>query len=207
MKRLLLLVLVAILLCAFGCGSKHQSVESDPLAQYRDTLIGNFNGLEVDTLIAEPIDTVNGEWNKENLFEGWHYKWRVFTKQGSVKDLILDKKTIGIHFVNEGDLDGNGTDEWGYITEWPTSNWMCYHAFTNINGEWQHIIEPTPIYLPHIDPQDSPYYTIKKEDILQSSENAGFLKVKFSDVRNDGENFLIIDTLIRICPQKVKGFE
>lgn len=78
---------------------------------------------------------------------------------------------------------------------------MCYHAFTNINGEWQHIIEPTTIWLPHIDPQDSMDYTINKEDILQPSEHAGFLKVKFSDVRNDGEDFLIIDTLIRINPQ------
>ena len=29
-------------------------------------------------------------------------------------------------------------------------------------------------------------------------QSAGFFKVKFSDVRNDGENFLIIDTLIML---------
>ena len=180
--------------CAFGCGSKHQSAESDPLAQYRDTLIGNFNGMEIDTLICEPMDSITVD------YKGFHFKWRVFTKNGSVKDLILDNKTIGIHFVKEGDLDGNGTDEWGYVTEWPTSNWMCYHAFTDINGEWQHIIKPSTIYIPHLD-------SISNEDILQPSENAGFLKVKFSDVRNDGEDFLIIDTLIRIAPQRIEGFE
>lgn len=201
MKRLPLFISVAILLCAFGCGSKHKPVESDPLAQYRDTLIGNFNGLEIDTLICEPMDSMTVD------YKGFHYKWRVFTKNNTVKPLIIDNKTIGIHFVKEGDLDGNGTDEWGYVTEWETSNWMCYHAFTNINGEWQHIIEPTTIWLPHIDPQDSLYYTIKKEDILRPSENVGFLKVKFSDVRNDGEDFLIIDTLIRIAPRKLEGFE
>ena len=119
----------------------------------------------------------------------------------------MTNKTIGIHFVYEGDLDGNGTDEWGYVPEWETSNWMCYHAFTNINGEWQHVIEPTPIWLPHLDPQDSLYYTIKKEDILQSAEKSDFLKVKFSDVRNNGEDFLIIDTLIQIKPQKLEGYE
>ena len=32
---------------------------------------------------------------------GWYFKWKVFTKNGSVKDLILDNKTIGIHFVKE----------------------------------------------------------------------------------------------------------
>ena len=137
-------------------------------------------------------------------YKGFHYKWRVFTKNKSVKDLILENKTIGIHFVYEGDLDGNGTEEWGYVPEWETSNWMRFHAFTNVNGEWQHIIEPTPIWLPHIDPQDSLYYTIKKGDILQPSETTDFLKVKFSDVRNNGEDFLIIDTLIQIKPQPIK---
>lgn len=180
------------MLSAFGCGSKHESKESDNLAQYRDTLIGNFDGLEIDTLICEPMDSLNPN------YKGFHYKWRVFTKNKTVKDLILENKTIGILFVYEGDLDGNGTDEWGYVTEWETSNWMCYHACTNVNGEWQHIVEPTSIWLPHLDPQDSISYRISKEDILQPSEDSGFLKVKLSDVRNNGEDFLIVDTLIML---------
>lgn len=192
MKYLPILIISLLMFCTFGCESKHESNESDNLAQYRDTLIANFNGLEIDTLICEPMDSINPD------YKGFHYKWRVFTKNNSVKPLIIDHKTIGIHFVYEGDLDGNGTDEWGYVTEWETSNWMCYHAFTNVNGEWQHIIEPTSIWLPHLDPQDSLSYRISKEDILQSSEDSGFLKVKFSDVRNNGEDFLIIDTLIML---------
>lgn len=192
MKHLPILVVSLLMFCTFSCGSKHESVDSDSLAQYRDTLIGNFNGIDIDTLICEPMDSLNPN------YKGFHYKWRVFTKNKTVKDLILENKTIGIHFVYEGDLDGNGTDEWGYVTEWETSNWMCYHAFTNINGEWKHIIEPTSIWLPHLDPQDSISYRISKEDILQPSEDSGFLKVKFSDVRNNGEDFLIIDTLIML---------
>lgn len=192
MKHLPIIIISLIILCTFGCVGKHESKESDNLAQYRDTLIGNFNGLEIDTLICEPMDSLNPN------YQGFHYKWRVFTKNKTVKDLILENKTIGIHFVYEEDLDGDGTDEWGYVTEWETSNWMCYHAFTNVNGEWQHIIEPTSIWLPHLDPQDSISYRISKEDILQPSEDSGFLKVKFSDVRNNGEDFLIIDTLIML---------
>lgn len=188
MKHLLTLVVSLLMLCSFGCGSKHESVDSDFLAQYRDTLIGNFSGHEIDTLIAEPIG------KKDSV---WYFKWRVFTKNNSVKPLIIDN-TIGIHFVYEGDLDRNGTDEWGYVTEWETSNWMCYHAFTNNKGKWEHIIEPTNIWLPHLDPQDSISYRISKEDILQPSDNSGFLKVKFSDVRNNGEDFLIVDTLIML---------
>lgn len=50
MKHLLTLVVSLLMLCGFSCGSKHEVVDSDALAQYRDTLIGNFSGLEIDTL-------------------------------------------------------------------------------------------------------------------------------------------------------------
>ena len=192
MKQLLLILLCQIWLCACVREGKYQTLELGYLAQYRDTLIGRFNGIDIDTLICEPMDSLHPN------DKGFHYKWRVFTKNKTVKDLILENKTIGIHFVYEGDLDGNGTEEWGYVTEWPTSNWMGYHALTNKRGKWEHIIEPTNIWLPHLDPQDSISYRISKEDILQPSEDSGFLKVKFSDVRNNGEDFLIIDTLIML---------
>ncbi len=201
MNRLPFFFISLILLCACGRDDKHHTADLEYLAQYRDTLIGKFDGRDIDTLICEPMDSLNAN------YKGFHYKWRVFTKNKTVKDLILKNKTIGIHFVYEGDLDGNGTDEWGYITEWETSNWMCYHAFTSINGEWRHIIAPTPIWLPHLYPQDSLSYRITKEDILQPSENSGFLKVKFSDVRNDGEVFLLIDSLIQIKPQNLEDYE
>lgn len=192
MKKLPIILLCLTWLCACEREDKQQTTDLEYMAQYRDTLIGRFDGIDIDTLICEPMDSLNPN------YKGFHYKWRVFTKNKTVKDLILENKTIGIHFVYEGDLDENGTDEWGYVTEWETSNWMCYHAFTNKRGKWEHIIEPTPIWLPHIESDDSLYYTIDKEDILQSSEDSGFLKVKFSDVRNNGEDFLIIDTLIML---------
>ncbi len=196
MKKLSYLTVFILSLSFIGCENKRSETEqTDSLAQYRDTLIGKFNGIEIDTLICEPIDSLSPiEYGR---YGGCHYEWRVYTTNGTVKDLIVGN-TIGINFIKEGDLDGNGTEEWGYVTQWPTSQWMGYDAFTNINGEWQHIIEPTSIWLPHLDPQDSISYRISKEDILQPSEDSGFLKVKFSDVRNNGEDFLIIDTLIML---------
>lgn len=202
MKKLSYLTVFILSLSFIGCENKRSETEqTDSLAQYRDTLIGKFNGIEIDTLICEPIDSLSPiEYGR---YGGCHYEWRVYTTNGTVKDLIVGN-TIGINFIKEGDLDGNGTEEWGYVTQWPTSQWMGYDAFTNINGEWQHIIEPTSIWLPHLDPQDSIYYTIKKEDILQPSEKTEFIKVKFIDIRNNGEDFLLIDTLIRVNPQLFK---
>lgn len=202
MQKLVYIFLLIVSFTIIGCENKFcETEQTDSLTQYRDTLMGKFNGIEIDTLISEPIDSLSpmiDEW-----FGGKHFQWRVYTTNGTVKDLIIGN-TIGIDFIKEGDLDGNGTEEWGYVTQWPTSQWMCYHAFTNINGEWQHINEPTSIWLPHLDPQDSAYYTTRKEDILQPSEKPEYIKVKFSDIRNNGEDFLLIDTLIRVNPQLFK---
>lgn len=198
------LIYFAFLIFAVACGAKSQQTtptDDHSLAQYRDTIIGKFNGIETDTLISEPIDSLSPL--EDDLFGSKHYQWRVYTTNGTVKDLIVEN-TIGVDLINEGDLDGNSTDEWGYVTQWPSSQWMRYHAFTNINGEWQHIIEPTTIWIPHLDPQDSIYYTIREEDILQPSEKSEFIKVKFSDIRNNGEDFLVIDTLIHVNPQPIE---
>ncbi|MCE8924931.1 hypothetical protein [Bacteroides ovatus] len=200
MKRLLYITLF-IFIIACGTTQKQSIQTSDSLAQYRDTIIGRFNGIDIDTLICEPIDSLSPL--EDDIFGGKHFKWRIYTINSTVKDLIVGN-TIGIDFIKEGDLDGNGTEEWGYVTQWPTSMWMSYNAFTNINGEWQQIIEPTPIWIPHLDQQDSLYYTIREEDILQSSEKSEFIKVKFSDVRNNGEDFLLIDTLIQVNPRLFK---
>ena len=84
--------------CACGCRNKYHS---DQLAQYRDTIIGNFEGTDIDTLIAEPIDTTidRSLWN-----------WRIYGKSNAIDTLILSQRFI-VRLIQEGDLDGNGTDE------------------------------------------------------------------------------------------------
>lgn len=163
---------------------------------YRDTLIGIFDGVHIDTLIAEPI----GAKGDEDYDSGWYWNWRVYTTGGTVNELVLKGKTIGITFVHEGDLDGDGADEWGYVTVWPTSNWMMYNTFTYCDGYWSRLLSPTPIYLPHIyaDADDAYFGGHRPEDLVSESTQKGFLNVKFSDVRNDGEDFLLIDTVMKI---------
>lgn len=199
-----LFYVISVFLVA-SCGSKSQQhtnkdsklqqcaqVEDDPLTQYRDTLIGRFNGIDIDTIICEPIDSLSSKEDGHN--GGYHDKWRVYATKGSVKDLFIGY-TIGIDLVYEGDLDGNGTEEWGYVTQWPTSNWIRYNIFTVKNKEWEYLIEPTSIFLGDIDITNSG--TITSDEIAQRSKKKGFVNIKFSDIRNDGE-FLLKDTLIRV---------
>lgn len=196
MKKLLYL---SLLLFTIACGPKsqqHMHTEDDSLAEYRDTLIGRFNGIDIDTLICEPVDSLSpmtDEW-----FGGKHFQWRVYTTNGTVKDLIIEN-TERIDLIKEGDLDGNGTEEWGYVSQYPTSQWENYHLFTAINKEWKHIIDPTAIWESHIDMTESG--TITPKDIAQPSDKKGYVKIKFSDIRNNGEDFLLIDTLIQVKNQ------
>ena len=183
-----------------------QPVAEVPISQLRDTLIGKFDGKNKDMLISEPILESYEPIQKMNekyydVYSGWFYKWRVYTQKGTVKEKIIEN-TTGIKFIKEGDVDGDGKDEWGYVSEWPTSQWMRYNLYHNDNGRWELLIEPTSVWLPHIDPQDTLYGGHTAEDLIQKSDKKGFLKVKFSDVRNDGGDFLLIDTLIRIPSRK-----
>ncbi|MDY5387390.1 MAG: hypothetical protein SPG50_02045, partial [Muribaculaceae bacterium] len=154
-------------------------------------IVGNFSGSQIDTLICEPLDSIS-----DPTYRGFHYCWRVFSKNGSVNDCEINN-TIGIHFVKEGDLDGDGADEWGYVAEWETSNWMLYQVYTYADKKAHLLYEPLPIYLFHIDPESNSFVSAKT-NIATKSNHPDMVNVKFSDVRNDGEDFLLIDTIVPI---------
>ena len=86
------MAVIAVLMSGCNNNKAHNSLDSDSLAQYRDTLIGKFNGIDVDTLICEPIDSLSPK--EDGTYGGCHYEWRVYTKNGTVKDLIVGK----VHF-------------------------------------------------------------------------------------------------------------
>lgn len=200
--KCLSLISMTILLTAGCTGYKNRvSIEHDPLAQYRDTLIGKFDGLNMDTLIAEPFGDRDKSLGPNDIYGGNYYNWRVYSKNGTVGELKLEDSTTGIKFVEEGDLDGDGKDEWGFVSEWPTSSWKAYNLYHNNNGKWELMIEPAPIWLDHIGPENKNYGVYSAEELIQKSDKKGYLKVKFSDVRNDGADFLLIDTLIQIAPR------
>jgi hypothetical protein len=192
MKSLPLIMILCIFLTAFSCSQNNtvQPQTADHLAKYRDTIVGNFSGSQIDTLISEPLDSIS-----DPNYKGFHYHWRVFAKNGSVDDILIDN-TIAIKFVKEGDLDGDGADEWGYKTEWETSTWMLYHVYTYKNGK-PHLIEPSPIWDIHLDPANNDRVSISQDEIV-SKYSHDSVKLKFSDVRNDGEDFLLIDTIMPI---------
>lgn len=186
----------SIIYCFFSWNLRGQtqdiSIERkiDPLVQYRDTIVGKFNGINIDTLICEPI----GKLIKDDLFGEFYVEWRVYATQGTVEELKIGN-TIGIEFVKEGDLDGNKTEEWGFLTQWPTSSWTVYELFTFDEGKWKLMIEPIRIWRDHLETSFS------ESDIARTSDKEDFIKIKTSDVIDDVTNWIVIDTIVPINPQ------
>lgn len=198
MKSLPFITIFCLFLPAFSCSQQNNShsAQEDYLAKYRDTIVGNFSGSQIDTLICEPLDS-----KYDPNYKGFHYRWRVYAKNGSVDDVFIIDKTIGIRFVKEGDIDGDGAEEWGYKTIWETSNWVFYNVYTYKNRKPQYLIEPSSIWDIHLDPQNHCGVYTSQEDIVESYSSDS-VKLKFSDVRNDGEDFLLIDTIVPILKYK-----
>ena len=199
MKRFCLIsasLLLFIEIGLFGCSnvgnirSSNEECQLDSLVQYRDTIVGKFNGIDIDTLICEPI----GKLIKDELFGEFYTEWRVYTTKGTVEELKIGN-TIGIEFVKEGDLDGNKTDEWGFLTQWPTSSWTVYELFVFDEGKWKLMVEPIRIWRDHLETSFS------ESDITQSSNKEGFIKIKTSDVIDEVTNWIVVDTIVPINPK------
>lgn len=188
MKKLIYLMIFILSLYVIGCENKRSETEqTDSLAQYRDTLIGKFNGIDIDTLIAEPIDTT-----KERAM----WDWIIYSKKNSIDTLILAQR-FSVIMIQEGDLDRNGTDEFGIRREVEQGTWDSYYIYSYNNRKWQYLINPIWTYSPHF------YEELNNgNNVAERTDNPNYIKVRFSDVRND--DFLIIDTLIQVKPQPIR---
>lgn len=198
MKRFCLisaLLLLFIEIGVFGCNnvvnqrSDNDGFQLDSLAQYRDTLVGKFNGKDIDTLICEPV----GKLVEDDFFGEFFTEWRVYTAKGTVEELKIGN-TIGIEFIQEGDLDGNDTEEWGFLTQWPTSSWTVYELFTFKEGRWKAMVDPIRIWTDHLETSFS------ESDIAQPSSKNGYIKIKTSDVIDDATNWIVIDSIVAVKP-------
>lgn len=186
MKHLTYLHLM-LFLCSCACGRNSQSISNDAMAQYRDTIVGKFNGMDIDTLISEPIDTI-----KERAF----WDWRIYSKNNTVDTLILTQRFM-LKMIQEGDLDGNGTDEFGVRRETDSGTWDNYYIYTFHNGEWQYLIEPIDTYSNHF------YNDLNNGvEVVERANHSDFVKVRFSYIRND--DFCLVDTLIHIASLHIK---
>lgn len=99
----------------------------------KDTIVGNFTGRGIDTLYVKH-DGTKGDADE------WQY-YAESNNKNIPKLNMWGCIQISPKLVNEGDLDGNGTCEVGYLHTWLSSQWRLYRIFTLVNGEWRHLIK------------------------------------------------------------------
>lgn len=94
---------------------------------------GNFTGTGIDRLYIEEHSSY--DWQNEE------YHWVVRSSNPNIPELILrDNWTPSLTF--EGDLDGNGIDEFGVLATWKSSACRCYYIYTLVDGKWYYLIKP-----------------------------------------------------------------
>ncbi|MDE7413673.1 MAG: hypothetical protein K2N05_07815 [Muribaculaceae bacterium] len=94
------------------------------------SITGKFNGKTTDTITLFPYD---GEWDGDEFL---YDEWILISKNGTVPSKIISSYYPDL--VYEGDLDGNGTDEFGVLHTGMMGCWNYYSSFTVYHGK----IEP-----------------------------------------------------------------
>ena len=145
---------------------------------------GLFDGKTPDTLrIAfaaetEYIDstlyvTLDGKRFKDSgdEMEDWHFMWDIKSDKGSVPDL----RVFGLCplLVYEGDLEGNGTDEFGVLFTWSLSACRGYDVFTFHEGEWRLLIPEVPT---------AESLRASGKELVRAGDYPGEVKVTMSDL-------------------------
>lgn len=106
----------------------------------QDTIVGNFTGKGIDTLYVEMVK--NPKYSVQNDDMEQMYIYYLSSNNKSIPKIELyGCDAAPPKLVNEGDLDGNGTCEVGYIHTWIMSQWRYYRIFTLVKNEWRYLVE------------------------------------------------------------------
>ena len=152
----------------------------EDIIELRDTLIGNFSGDGIDTLIAEPIG-----------FKTLRKNFRIYSTSGKIKPLYV-YEIWDVRMISEEDLDGNGTDEFGIRWELEMGNWTTYYIFTYLNNQWNLLTEPLVHYASHF------YEDLEVVNAVKPSKKKGYIEGTNS---HSGDDFWIEYKRIKINPQ------
>ncbi|MCM1222718.1 MAG: hypothetical protein NC548_50500 [Lachnospiraceae bacterium] len=98
-------------------------------------IVGKFNGSESDTLWIDRVENrvMNTSWEES-------VKYYLKSNNPRLSGLeIYGCASCEPKLVYEGDVDGDGKDEWGYLHTWTTSQWRYYRIYNydDITHSWR----------------------------------------------------------------------
>lgn len=106
----------------------------------QDTIVGNFTGVGLDSIFV--VTVVNHDSNLD-----WTECVRYFAKSNNPNIPTIELYgyiSCAPKLVFEGDVDGDGKDEWGYLHTWNTSQYRQYRIYNYGNGKWRFLYYDYP---------------------------------------------------------------
>ncbi|RYZ24573.1 MAG: hypothetical protein EOO16_00270 [Chitinophagaceae bacterium] len=102
-----------------------------------DTVVGYFDAdRTLDTAILRRCEVIT-------VGKTATCRTKVTFLNRKIPSILLESTTSGF-FEREGDLDGDGVDEIGFLPGWPTSACREYHVYGYRQGKWVEIVKPIP---------------------------------------------------------------
>ena len=156
----------------------------------RDTIWGNFTGKGIDTIWVESeFDTTA---------EDFHFmcKYYAVSNNKSIPKIeLVGCCSSSPKLVYEGDLDQNGTDEWGYLDTWIASQWRNYQVFTLSNNVWHYLIEDEKLFTPR-------WFRGSGKEIVEPADKPGYVIIHYGTY---GPDFDFGDTVVKAKFAKIKN--
>lgn len=157
-----------------------------------DTIVGNFTENRIDTLYVD-TDTTKSDGEK----------WQFFARSSNPKIPLFNLwgfSNASPKLVNEGDLDGNGTCEVGYLHTWMNSQWRYYRILTLVNGQWRYLVEGNYLETPE-------WFRHSGREIAERSNQSGkvLIHYAFDGINEAGTERLleIKDTIVEPTFSKI----
>lgn len=101
------------------------------------TIVGYFVKGKLDTLFFRSIPP----WEEEMENGENNYHSVVYSSNPDIPRFDI-YNNIYPCFVNEGDLDGNGTTDFGILDTWNSSSCRMYRVYTLYKNRWVYLIPP-----------------------------------------------------------------
>lgn len=132
-------------------------------------------------------DSIYGDFNGDGKKE---YVWNetvstdsfpsciIRSSDKTVPPVFLNRECYGGHLILEGDLNGDGTDEFSFLEHGDASEWLFCSVFTLRNGNWSNPIRGFTVY------------SSNHEDLVNKDKsNSGYVIIVRSEMTDAGVVF------------------
>lgn len=107
-----------------------------------EEIVGKFDGVHVDTVFIKEKRNPNAKEYNDMV------KYYLCSRSGKLPPVELyGCYTMKPIMYAEGDLDGNGTDEIGYLHAWVNSQWRYYRILSFRKGKWRYMFSEDEEFL------------------------------------------------------------